>query len=490
MRYYSREIQPEDLSLGSNKQIWWKCIDCEHEWSTAVCNRSNGTGCPYCKGNAVHSDGRNSLSVMFPKIAAEFVGDAKKISALSSRRVEFACATCGHTWKTQLWNRTGHGRGCPACCNQQVHNDGRNSLAVVHPELANELIGDPSSVLATTNKKLRWRCATCSHEWSASGSKRVREGQNCNACANKVLHVDGKNSLEFLFPDLAKELIGNPSKVIATTSKKAEWRCSTCQSNWKAAVNSRTVFGTGCPVCNNKVIHQDLRNAMSRTHPELARELVGNPDEIVTGTNLKLDWKCSKCDHEWSAVGAARGSGLGCPACSNHSVHMDGRNSLAVAQPQLAQEFLGDPTKVVATSSRRLRWKCSDCELEWTTTAYDRVNGRGCPGCAKYGFQANEIGWYYALRLFNQDGDTVYFKGGITSDIQRRIQQIKRNLPQTLDVELIESVRFELGQDARNLETELLGIEEIRAPKREFDGGNELFIENPIEYARIIGILD
>ena len=36
---------------------------------------------------------------------------------------------------------------------------------------------------------------------------------------------------------------------------------------------------------------------------------------------------------------------------------------------------------------------------------------------------------------------------------------------------------------------ELLRIQEIRAPKRDFDGGNELFIENPIEHARSIGLL-
>ena len=31
-----------------------------------------------------------------------------------------------------------NGTGCPACANQQVHIDGRNSLASVNPEVASE----------------------------------------------------------------------------------------------------------------------------------------------------------------------------------------------------------------------------------------------------------------------------------------------------------------------------------------------------------------
>jgi Zn finger protein HypA/HybF involved in hydrogenase expression len=489
IKRYSEEIRPEELSIKSNRRIWWQCHECEHEWKTAIYNRYVGNECSVCKRGSLHSDGRNSLAAMYPEIAVEYVGDATAITAKTSRRANWVCSVCGDSWKTQVYNRTVLGRGCLACTNQKVHDDGRNSLAVMFPTLAEELIGDPHEVLATTNKKLRWRCNACSHEWDATGNKRAREGQGCNACANKVLHNDGRNSLLAMFPEIAEELLGDPSHVIATTKRKFEWICSTCNHKWPAAVHTRTVMGTGCPVCSNQAIHRDLRNAMSRTHPELAKELIGNPDEVITGTNKKLDWQCSICQHTWSAVGSSRGDGSGCPACSNREVHDDGRNSLAVAQPELAKEYLGDATKVVATTHKKLRWKCAKCELEWPATAYSRVNGSGCPGCSSHGFQANEVGWYYSLRLFNQDGDTVYFKGGITNDVSRRIEQIRKKLPDTLALELVESLRFEVGQHARDLETELLRIQEIRAPKRDFDGGNELFIENPIEHARRIGLV-
>ena len=38
--------------------------------------------------------------------------------------------------------------------------------------------------------------------------------------------------------------------------------------------------------------------------------------------------------------------------------------------------------------------------------------------------------------------------------------------------------------EALELETKLLRIKSIRAPKRDFDGGHELFMENPLDYIR------
>ena len=60
--------------------------------------------------------------------------------------------------------------------------------------------------------------------------------------------------------------------------------------------------------------------------------------ELACGTNKKLDWKCSECDHVWEAVGNNRVNGNGCPACANKVVHIDGRNSIAQTHPELAIE--------------------------------------------------------------------------------------------------------------------------------------------------------
>lgn len=45
------ELKPEDVTLGSNKKVWWQCSD-GHVWQAFIYARAkkNGTGCPVCAG--------------------------------------------------------------------------------------------------------------------------------------------------------------------------------------------------------------------------------------------------------------------------------------------------------------------------------------------------------------------------------------------------------------------------------------------------------
>jgi len=54
----------------------------------------------------------------------------------------------------------------------------------------------------------------------------------------------------------------------------------------------------------------------------------------------------------------------------------------------------------------------------------------------------------------------------------------------SLEVKLLQTIRFERGADAKELESKLLHIESIRTKTIEkFDGNSELFNVNPIQYA-------
>ena len=39
------DLNPETLTLGSNKKVWWKCSK-GHEWQAIIANRNKGTGKP------------------------------------------------------------------------------------------------------------------------------------------------------------------------------------------------------------------------------------------------------------------------------------------------------------------------------------------------------------------------------------------------------------------------------------------------------------
>ena len=63
--------------------------------------------------------------------------------------------------------------GCPACSNNAVHIDGRNSFGKMYPELIKEFDsgknGDntPFNVPSKSHKKIWWICSKCQHEWKS-----------------------------------------------------------------------------------------------------------------------------------------------------------------------------------------------------------------------------------------------------------------------------------------------------------------------------------
>ena len=46
--YEKNDINPSEISVGSKKKYWWKCLRCGHEWQSSVGNRTRGHGCPKC----------------------------------------------------------------------------------------------------------------------------------------------------------------------------------------------------------------------------------------------------------------------------------------------------------------------------------------------------------------------------------------------------------------------------------------------------------
>jgi len=44
------ELTPEQVTVGSEKQVWWLCpkLDCTYKWETSVRTRTDNHGCPEC----------------------------------------------------------------------------------------------------------------------------------------------------------------------------------------------------------------------------------------------------------------------------------------------------------------------------------------------------------------------------------------------------------------------------------------------------------
>ena len=63
-------FDPSQLTLGSNKKVWWKCSK-GHEWQSTINNRNIGQGCPYCSGRYAVK-GVNDLQTVNPTLAKDW----------------------------------------------------------------------------------------------------------------------------------------------------------------------------------------------------------------------------------------------------------------------------------------------------------------------------------------------------------------------------------------------------------------------------------
>jgi hypothetical protein len=131
-------LTPADLTLGSNKKVWWVCAKGD-EWLARVNDRDyRGTGCPYCAGRAVGSD--NCLEAINPKLAKQWHPKKnggltpKDVAPNSDKKAWWVCGK-GHEWQATISNRN-RARGCPYCAGRAVCED--NCLQTVNPSLAVE----------------------------------------------------------------------------------------------------------------------------------------------------------------------------------------------------------------------------------------------------------------------------------------------------------------------------------------------------------------
>lgn len=113
-------LKPTDVSVGSNKRVWWQC-EKGHEWTTTVSGRTGKeTACPVCMNRKVLV-GFNDLTTTHPKIAAEWhpalngTLTPQMFTFGSNRRVWWKCKA-GHIWKAPIIRRAGKQMSrCPAC---------------------------------------------------------------------------------------------------------------------------------------------------------------------------------------------------------------------------------------------------------------------------------------------------------------------------------------------------------------------------------------
>ena len=408
-----------------------------------------------------------------------------------------------------------------------------------HPTKNHNL--DPQNLTPGSGKRAWWQCPVCSHEWPNYISNQCRRAEPCPYCSNPKsrLHSDGRNSVEKLHPEAVADWDPSnekkPSEMVPGSKYRAKFICSKdmfgrrCRHQWSARVDTRCKLikgrkkTAGCPACAGKEVNNyDQRNALSKTNPSVAAELMNernpehlNADTITAGCNENLWWKCGDvdssglvCGYEFKAQVSSRTQGSDedsrriCAVCRNRVVHPDGRNSLRTTHPFVTedwdQELNGDvtPDDVTAGSLKEFHWRCRQtnfekggvCNHRWKQRLYSRTqmiqdglsSHRPCEVCNPGGgYKKHKPGYFYVLSLVNSDGRVIAKKNGITNHPKIRMQRLSGSLKEFRPESHYELEEIHFHQDgAKPDEVEKWAKKQSRLPAEPFDGGHELYEEN------------
>ena len=123
--------------------------------------------------------------------------------------------------------------------------------------------------------------------------------------------------------------------------------------------------------------------------PELLKDWKfenGEMEDYSPFSTQKVDWKCSKCGHEWSTqIYSRTKQRCGCPSCSGQIPNNENNLFLFCKTNNITLIREWDDSNLMKSflpfSNRKARWKCSECNYKWSAVIYSRVGGAGCPSC-------------------------------------------------------------------------------------------------------------
>lgn len=380
-------FNPKTLTLGNNKQVWWKCQK-GHEWQATIYSRNAGCGCPYCSGRFAIK-GENDLQTVNPTLATEWNYEKNDgltpadVMPNSNKKVWWKCSN-GHEWRATIYSRN-NGNGCSYCAGKNVLK-GYNDLQTVAPTLAKEWNYEkngeltPSDVLPSSNTRVWWKCRN-GHEWQAIINNR-KKGSGCPVCSSErktsfpeyaLVYYLKKYGLEIIhsYKEKGYELdIYIPSKKVAIEYDGYLWHKNKTnkdlEKNKKCEKEKIKLYRIreGLLPLNDSsidyVVHRYQKD-LSKILKEVLSEIL----EMVVDVDLERD-----------AI-----------AIENLREYTEKENSLSFSNPEVVKEWNYEkngtlkPEHLAANSNKKVWWKCSKGH-EWQATINSRNNGIGCPYCS------------------------------------------------------------------------------------------------------------
>lgn len=408
----NKSIEINNIKLGSNKKIWWKCSK-GHSFAQTVDHRYlRKSSCPYCSGKKV-LEGYNDLGTVNTQLAREWAyelnGELKPqmVTGHSNKKVWWKCKECGRIWQSKVNDRA-NGRGCAKCSEAKriIHfrentylRRGVNDLATVKPELLkewdygknNDL--QPGDFTCSSMQKIWWKCAVCGNEWQATISNRANNNSGCPRCMKhestsfpeqallyyiricfpdtinsyRELFKDGKTELDIYIPSIktAIEYDGKAWHDNQRARRKAHEKYIVCQSqNIKlirlTEIEEQEQVDCDCLIYRNSLDNEGLNDAIEQVL------------RCITKKSIEVDVEKDKDEIR-----------------KQYIINIRNKSILANA-PTIAAEWDIEknngmtPSMISAASMDKYWWKCEKGH-SYLAIPQNRVgHGSGCPYCSNH----------------------------------------------------------------------------------------------------------
>ena len=400
-------LTPSTISWKSSRKVWWQCSYCGNKWQSTVVNRVNGRGCPKCYS-------RNQTS--FPEQAIFYYllksyPDAKnrfKTDFLESMEIDIyipskkiAIEYDGVAWHTSSRAQQRENKKYLICKN--------NGILLIRIKEKSEEEHKNCDVLITTSynhldfkeldrviKQLLIYLRIDSDINSKRDKIIIQQQFLSKKKMKSILHLNPEIAATW---NTSKNGLLTPDMFSPGSTDKVWWKCSICGNEWETRIDHRCA-GAGCPICStDEAMRRRNSNNINKNgsladhHPELvdewnyAKNGELTPQDILSGSNQKVWWKCKK-GHEWQATIASRTkNGAGCAVCSGKRI-LPGYNDLVTLNPKLLEEWDFERNKLkpteVGLGSHKKVWWVGECGHKWNATVSSRAKGSNCPYCSNH----------------------------------------------------------------------------------------------------------
>lgn len=437
---YSRNIDilPENLTLGSQKKVYWYCEKHNYSYMQVIRNKVNGQlSCPQCikerqenQGRLKYLKNKKTLAETHPHLINEWVEcenpDITPFNCTSGSKlkVKWKCLK-GHEWSAAIQQRT-KGSGCIYCSGQRAIT-GENDLVTLNPELASQWDYDkngdlkPENFKVQSNKKVWWKCEL-GHSWQATINHRTN-GTGCPKC-----YSENQTS----FPEQA--ICYYLSQCFNVSNRKIIncYEIDIYIEDLKIGIEYDGIY-----------YHSDEKSKQkeNRKNQQLLKEGIklyrvkeANYDSIDETNNIiyvQIDRQYLYIENILKILSKMLHCDLGEINIQKDKIKIYNayvqnvkNNSITKKFPKLAEEWDYEkninllPEYFTAGSNVKVWWKCSNCNSLYEASIMHRVDGTACPYCA--GKKVNETNnlaikypellksWDYEKNL-NLSPDNIYY---------------------------------------------------------------------------------